>query len=192
MTTHLLSGNLVRLSAEDPEPMAKAFARWGRDSEYHRMLNFDPTTMWSEKKWKSWLEKDLDKQFESDYFFSIRALQGDQLIGFTGLMDVEWSSGNSWVVIGLGDRAFWGKGYGTEAMRLVLGYAFLELNLHRVSLGLFEYNQRAYQSYLKAGFQLEGRQRKSANRDGQRWDVLIMGITRADWKGLAKENATLG
>lgn len=187
MKTSLFCGDLVRLSAEDPEPMSKAFSRWARDTEYHRMLNYDPVAYWSEKKWKSWLEKDLQEESQSDFFFSIRALDKDLLIGFIGLMDIEWANGNSWVVIGVGERDYWGKGYGTDAMRLVLRYAFHELNLYRVSLGLFEYNLRALKSYQKAGFTLEGRYRQLSNRDGSRWDVLIMGVRKPDWEKLSQK-----
>jgi RimJ/RimL family protein N-acetyltransferase len=84
--------------------------------------------------------------------------------------------------ISLGDREYWGKGYGSDAMRLLLRYAFHELNLHRVSLNVFEYNPRAIRSYEKVGFVHEGRMRKFLNREGKRWDILYMGITRQEWE----------
>jgi len=73
-----------------------------------------------------------------------------RLIGFTGLWIADWNHRHSWVGIGLGEREFWGKGYGTDAMRLIVRYAFDELDLHRVSLTVFEYNTRAIRSYEKA------------------------------------------
>ena len=66
-------------------------------------------------------------------------------------------------------------------MRVILRYAFTELNLHRVSLGLFEYNPRALRSYEKAGFKMEGRMRGTLHREGRRWDDLYMGILRTEW-----------
>jgi RimJ/RimL family protein N-acetyltransferase len=66
-------------------------------------------------------------------------------------------------------------------MRLALGFAFMELNLHRVSLNVFEYNPRAVRSYEKAGFHVEGRQRQALLRNGKRWDAIEMGILREEW-----------
>ena len=86
--------------------------------------------------------------------------------------------------IGIGEREFWGKGYGTDAMDLILRYAFVELNLRRVSLNVFEFNQRALRSYEKAGFQLEGRQRQVMQREGRRSDILYMGILREEWMAI--------
>ena len=69
-------------------------------------------------------------------------------------------------------------------MRLIVQYAFLELNLRRVSLGLHAYNERALKSYEKVGFKLEGRMRGEGLRDGVRFDSLWMGILREEWFAL--------
>jgi RimJ/RimL family protein N-acetyltransferase len=181
----LFRGKLVRLTAENPEVMAGAFSRWAMDTEYFRLLDSDPPRLYSEKKWKEWLEKDLEhlqNAYPSDLFFSIRTLEDDRLIGFTGFFDLYWQQGDSLIAIALGDRADWGKGYGTDAMRLMLRYAFTELNLRRVTLIVFEYNPRAIRSYEKAGFVMEGRIRGAMQREGKRWDFLFMGVLREDWE----------
>jgi RimJ/RimL family protein N-acetyltransferase len=69
-------------------------------------------------------------------------------------------------------------------MRVMLRYAFRELNLHRVTLTVFEYNPRAIRSYEKAGFVVEGRLRNWLNREGRRWDMIHMGILREEWETL--------
>ncbi len=66
-------------------------------------------------------------------------------------------------------------------MRVMLRYAFTELNLHRVSLFLFDYNPRALRSYEKAGFVTEGRLRQPIRRGGRLWDEIVMGALRDDW-----------
>ena len=182
MDTQLFQGELVRLVAVDPEVMAKAFHKWDRDSEYMRLLDSDPPVMWSEKKIKQWIEKDMEKEQLSEFFFPIRTIHEDQLIGFVGLFSISWSSGDAWAGIGIGERDYWGNGYGTDAMRLILRYAFTELNLYRVTLGVFEYNHRARRSYEKTGFSIEGRERGEMLRQGQRWDTYIMGILREEWE----------
>jgi RimJ/RimL family protein N-acetyltransferase len=124
---------------------------------------------------------------ENQNLFVIRALEEDKPIGFVGLDGFNWVAGDAWVGIGIGEPEYWGRGYGTEAMKLVLGYGFRELNLHRVSLCVFEYNQRGYKSYLKAGFVEEGREREWIKRDGRHWDMVYMGILRTEWEALCSE-----
>jgi RimJ/RimL family protein N-acetyltransferase len=181
MSAGLLEGQLVRLTAENPEGMAKKFSTWNLDTEYFRLLDSEPPRLWSEKKWKEWLEKDLEKDEPNNIFFAIRTRQEEKVIGFTGFFDLHWNHGDSLIVIAIGEREYWGKGYGTDALNTLLRYAFQELNLRRASLIVFEYNGRARRSYEKAGFTLEGRIRGAMLRDGQRWDWLIMGVLREDW-----------
>jgi RimJ/RimL family protein N-acetyltransferase len=66
-------------------------------------------------------------------------------------------------------------------MKVILRYAFTEVNLQRVSLTVFEYNPRAVRSYEKTGFRHEGRFRQFLNRENRRWDMLFMGILRDEW-----------
>jgi len=83
--------------------------------------------------------------------------------------------------IGIGEREFRGKGYGRDALNILLRYAFMELNLRRVTLTVFEYNEQAIRMYQQAGFRLEGRHRQVLHREGRRWDMLEMGILREEW-----------
>jgi RimJ/RimL family protein N-acetyltransferase len=85
--------------------------------------------------------------------------------------------------MGFGDRQNWGKGYGTEAMRLALNFAFNELNLHRVQLSVFDYNERAIALYEKMGFVREGVYREYLQRDGKRYDMYLYGLLRREWPG---------
>ena len=179
--SELFKGKLVRLAAIEPEEVSKSFSNWDRDSEYKRLLDSDPPRLHSVKASKDWLEKHLEEDQTSTYWFAIRALKDDRLLGDVELAVINWGSRDAFVGIGIGERDFWGRGYGTEAMQLALRYAFTELNLRRVTLDVFEFNQRAIRSYEKAGFRREGRERQAVQREGRRWDVLIMGILREEW-----------
>lgn len=182
MIADLFTGKLVRLVSEDPQTIAEAYHRWGRDSEYLRLMDWGPARRHSVKSSKEWIEKMLEKEQAELFFFMLRTLEDDRLIGDIGLGGCQWNQGEAWVGIAIGERDYWGKGYGTDAIRILLRYAFNELNLHRVTLNVFEYNQRAVRSYEKAGFVVEGRERQFLRRDGRRWDVIYMGILREEWE----------
>jgi RimJ/RimL family protein N-acetyltransferase len=189
MNGNLFRGKLVRLTAEEPELLGKTFASWDRDSEFRRLLDDEPPCLWSAKKIQSWFEKDSYEGDESGISFCIRTLQEDRLIGFIGLWDIEWNHGDAEVGIGIGERESWGMGYGTDAMQVILCYGFSELNLKRITLGVFDYNARAIRSYEKAGFTLEGRMRKALYRDGGRADIVYMGILREEWLAFNSEES---
>jgi len=182
MNTALFSGELVRLTAEEPQVLADNIARWARDSEYIRLTESDPAIPLTTKVTLKWIEKLQEQDPPKVYVFGIRTLDGDCLIGDVGLGGIRWAHGDCNLGIGLGDRQDWGKGYGTDAMRLILRYAFTELNLQRVSLDVYAYNPRAIRCYEKAGFVHEGRMRKLLNREGQHWDIIFMGILREEWE----------
>jgi RimJ/RimL family protein N-acetyltransferase len=187
MSAGLFQGKLVCLSSEDPQIMAEAFARWNQNSEYFRLLDSDPARLWSAKKLKEWFEKDLDSLLPSHLDFGIRTLAGDKLIGFIGFDGLNWTNRDTYVAIGIGEPDFWSKGYGSDAMRLMLCYGFTELNLHRISLTVFEQNPRGIRSYEKCGFRHEGRIREFLLRDGKRSDMFHMGILRQEWDQLEEK-----
>jgi RimJ/RimL family protein N-acetyltransferase len=181
----LLRGELVRLSAVDHAELGKAFAKWNQDTELTRYLDAHLVSLRSEKAISGFFEKDLKEASPMQYPFTIRALDDNRLLGDIGLYVINnWGSQDAFVGLGIGDRENWGKGYGTDAMKVVLRYAFTELNLRRVTLTVFEYNPRAIRSYEKTGFQHEGRLRGALLRDGKRWDMLYMGILRDEWMKL--------
>jgi RimJ/RimL family protein N-acetyltransferase len=178
----LFRGELVRLSAEDPETIVEYMSKWNRDSEYWRLAMDEPALWWSRRENKEYIEKELMDDDQSQCYFMIRTLEDDRVIGDIGLDGILWNHGDAWVGIGIGEKEYWGKGYGTDAMRVILRYAFTELNLHRVSLTVFEYNPRAIRSYEKAGFVPEGREREAVFRSGKHWDMIFMSILREEWE----------
>jgi RimJ/RimL family protein N-acetyltransferase len=179
----IFKGELVRLSAFDPVEIAKAYTDWTRDSELQRLFDAGASALYSTKAGTDFFEKMLKEENPANHFFSIRKLDDDRLLGDINLDVInEWGSRDSFVGLGIGNREDWGKGYGTDAMKIMLRYAFTELNLRRVTFTFFEYNPRAIRSYEKVGFQHEGRLRSILLRDGKRWDMLYMGILAEDWQ----------
>ena len=177
----IFRGDLVRLCAMDSDETGKAFSRWDRDSEFRRFLDSGVAHFVSSKKLKKKIEEEIAEQPLRQYPFGVRTLKDDALIGVGDLYVYNWTGRDAFVGLGFGEREFWGKGYGTDLMSLLLRYAFAEINLNRVTLNVFEYNPRAVRSYEKAGFRHEGRMRQFLNKEGKRWDMLFMGILRKEW-----------
>ncbi len=175
-----LRGKVVQLVPVEAERDAKLFTEWHRNSEYSRLLNGSPAVLNSTKSTEKWLEKN-DLSIET-VCFAINNLADHKIIGEIALEDIKPFCSNVFVGISIGEEALWGKGFGSDAMQIILRYAFSFLNVHRVSLTVFDYNSRAIRSYEKVGFQHEGKLKDWLNRDGKRWDLHFMGILRDEWQ----------
>ena len=90
------------------------------------------------------------------------------------------------------ERAYWDRGYGTDATRTLLRFAFEEMNLHRVSLTVLDYNTRAQRCYEKCGFRIEGRARSARYRDGRWCDEILMGILEDQFVAPSQDQAIPG
>jgi RimJ/RimL family protein N-acetyltransferase len=187
MNNNLLVGKFVRLCAFNATTDAELFSQQSRDSEYMRLLDSSVVQMWTTKQTTQFIEKEFETESTSMFAFAIRTLEDNHLVGEIDLSGINWASGEAIVGIGISNRNDWGKGYGTDAMCILLRFAFTELNLHRVFLNVFEYNPRAIRSYEKCGFKHEGRQRQVLNREGRRWDLIFMGILKEEWELMTKD-----
>ena len=112
--------------------------------------------------------------------FAIETMEGEH-IGNIGLEDINWKERRATLGIFIGESDLWDQGYGTDAIRTMLGWAFGYLNLNRVALTVYAYNERAIRCYLKSGFQHEGAMRQARYVDGQYYDELMMGILRDEF-----------
>jgi RimJ/RimL family protein N-acetyltransferase len=107
-----------------------------------------------------------------------------RLIGTCAFSQLDGDNGSALYHITIGEKDAWGRGYGTEATRLMLDHAFGALGLHRIALFVFEFNERAIRAYQRCGFVVEGRSRESIFRDGQWWDELAMSVLESDRRRL--------
>jgi RimJ/RimL family protein N-acetyltransferase len=167
----------------DTEKIGPVFSRWLQNSEFSRLEDAGPSALYSSRQ----VQEFFEKQIKEGYYFAIYSLADDKLIGEIDLSGFDRAAKNSWLGIGLGEREYWGKGCGTDATKVILRFAFRELNLHRVNLNVFEYNLRAIHCYEKVGFKHEGRMRACLNRDGRRWDLVYMGILRSEWEEVVSQ-----
>ncbi|MCS1351420.1 GNAT family N-acetyltransferase [Mechercharimyces sp. CAU 1602] len=172
----LLRGERVRLAAME-EKDAKVIASWYDDPRFWRYYDAIayPRT---EEQCRRWL---LSQQEQNNAFlFAIRTQAEDQLIGMVELSGILWPHRSSWIAIGIGEQAEHHRGLGTEALQLLIDFAFQECNLYRLQLNVFSYNKRAIALYERLGFQREGTYRGFIERDGQRYDAYLYGLLRDD------------
>lgn len=104
----------------------------------------------------------------------------DTVIGATGLVMIDFRNAYAMVHIFVGAE-YTGRGYGTDAMKLLVNFLFMEMNLERVALNVFAFNERAIASYKKAGYVEEGRLRQHLYRNGKYHDVVQMAILKEDF-----------
>ena len=187
----LFDGELIRLGPIDHEKDAEIASRWTHDASFTRMMYREPAhpmPAWQIKKKYEELEKEADEKRDR-FPFRIRAREDDRLIGIAEIQWIEWSNGGAWLSLGIGAPEDRRKGYGREALNLLLRFAFDELSLYRLSALLPEYNQPALSLFEQAGFVQEVRRREGLNRDGRRWDVFLYGLLADDWRAQSqKEN----
>ena len=176
---NLFRGRLVRLVAPS-EGDATALARWSEDAEYLRAVDSDYARPLSPEEFAFRLGPDQADPNRLE--FHLRTLDKDRLIGFVALHSVEWNNSVAQLAIGIGEPGYRGKGYGTDALQVILRYAFQELNLYRIGLDVIATNTRALHTYENLGFQREGCMRGAVLRDGTRTDRIYMGILRDEWR----------
>lgn len=175
----MFEGELVRL-AHIQRSNLEAYKRWFRDYEVQRFLAPDGAYPITDEAEEAWYERAAIS--ETAYGFAIHTLEGDRLIGNCSLFKIDNRSRHAEFGIIVGEKDYWGKGYGTDATRVLLRFAFDELNLNRVSLWVYAFNERAIRSYEKAGFVHEGTARQFIFREGQYHDAHLMAILREDWR----------
>jgi RimJ/RimL family protein N-acetyltransferase len=131
------------------------------------------------------LEKDFEREVSDPprdkTNFAIEA--GGECIGTCGLFNIDWTARHAELGIGIGDKEYWGKGYGREAVGLLLDYAFRLRNLRRVWLEVHSANERAIRAYRSCGFVEEGRMREHVWLGGRYVDNVIMGVLREEREG---------
>jgi RimJ/RimL family protein N-acetyltransferase len=164
------------------------FARWFSDLELTTYLGLPGMSFMPEheQEWYDSVVKDRDKKS-----FVIVVREGQRPIGSIGFHYVDTRTGVTELGVAIGDKSAWGQGYGSEAVRLMCDYGFTFLGLHTIYLWHTEFNRRGHGAYLKAGFKLAGRIRGGEVFDGQRYDRILMDITREDF-GPSRLRAMIG
>ena len=175
----MFDGKLVRLREYRKEDIELRL-NYVNDPEVLRFLESGipyPLTLNEECKWFEAISA-----FKDSYRFAIEAIDCSQYIGDCGINSIDWKNSVASAVIFIGNNAYRGKGYGTEAMQLLLSFAFNQININKVRLNVYSFNERAIKSYEKCGFRREGVLRQEIFRDGKYHDIIVMGLLREEYK----------
>jgi len=176
----VLEGRLVRLRALEPSDAERLY-RWINDREVtHYLMARYPYSLEFEKDWLASAAKGNDF---GEVRLAIETKDGVH-IGNCGLHRGRPEDRHAELGIMIGDKDYQSNGYGTDAVMTLVRFAFDQMNLNKVSLGVFEFNERALAVYRKCGFVEEGRAREEYFQDGRYWDIVRMGVLRREFEAL--------
>ena len=170
-------GERCYLSPIDPDDAPK-YVEWLNDPELAVMLQIvvKPVSLAGEREFMEKISKD-------PYQFAIVDKKSNKLIGGCGLKDVDLVNRTALMGIFLGNRKYWGKGYGEEATRLLVDFAFSYVNLRSIMLEVFDFNPRAVRCYEKVGFKHVGRRRCAKLLGDKCYDEVLMDIIAEEFEG---------
>lgn len=178
----MLEGKLVKLRAREVADAGRGY-KWLNDPEVTRYISDRyPLSMADEERWA----RDVPANSFAHVRLSIETKEGVH-IGNISLHSGMPEDRKAELGIVIGEKSYWSKGYGTDAVITLLRFAFHEVNLNRVWLTTLEFNERAIACYRKCGFTEEGRLRQQVYKHGRYWDYVCMAILRAEFELLHQE-----
>lgn len=164
----------LRIITEDDAP---TLATWMNDPETTQYITrYLPMTTAAQREWIAKLYKSNE-----DFVFGIESTEDDTLIGTMGIHGVRYQHGTATTGAVIGNKAYLGKGYGSEAKMLLLKYAFDTLGLRKICATVYAFNERSLAYQKKCGYQIEGVRKNQHFINGQYWDEVLLAVYREDW-----------
>lgn len=171
-----IEGKKVYLSPMCVED-AEKYVKWMNDFKVTDGLNGSKNLVTVESE-REWIEKNNK---DGNFQFAIVKQENDELIGNCSLHNLDLINGRATVGIFIGDKENRGKGYGSEALELLLSYGFNHLNLNNIMLTVYSFNEPAIFCYKKVGFKEIGRRREAYFKNNERYDEIYMDIIRSEF-----------
>lgn len=175
----MYKGKLVKLRAYKQEDIEKA-TEFINDEETKKFLDTSipfPITKWEEEEWIK--TRKSNKDFTYD--FAIEDLRTGKYIGGCSINECNLKSRNCTIGIMIGDKEYWGKGYGSDALNVLIKFIFEEVNIYKIKLNVFSFNERAIACYKKLGFKEEGLLKNEIYRNGKYCDAIPMALFKENW-----------
>lgn len=187
-----LEGRKTILRPLNKETDIPFITRWINDPEVRRFVsNYLPQSVSMEEKW-------IDSRMNnmtSDIVFALEALVAPgtfRFIGTMGIHDIHWKDRLVTTGALIGEKEFWGKGFGTDAKMTLLEYIFNTLHMHKVCSDLISYNTRSLHYSLHCGYKIEGRRKRHFFQEGRYYDVIELGLFKKDWLPVWKKYKETG
>lgn len=154
------------------------FLRWMNDSEVNQYLAvFLPTTEADESEWLDRLHRTKNEQV----VLVIVDTNNHKPIGLMGIHDISWKDRRATTGAVIGEKSYWGQGYGTEAKMLLLNYAFNTLNLRKIGSRVYGFNKRSRAYSEKCGYKVEAVLKQEVFKNGKYHDLVLMAVFKEDW-----------
>ena len=159
--------------------------KWINDEEVKQFLGNGALTYPMSRIQQERYIESVSNEAHDQRTFAIETLS-HHYIGALDLRNINWIDRHAGIGIVIGDKDYWGKGYGTDAMRVLLRIAFDKMNLHRVHLDVHAFNERAVACYKRLGFKQEGVMREYHYGKGRYHDTIMMGLLASEYRAAPK------
>lgn len=174
----MIAGDRVLLRALEVDDLERCYT-WMNDPYIVRTLKSRyPIPFHTESEW---LEAAVTPS-SAERHFAIERREDRVHIGNASLHQIDWVSRVAWFGVFIGEPASWNQGYGSDAIRSLVRFAFEEMNLRKLRINVFEYNERAKHVLLQIGFVQEGKLAREFFREGKYHDICVLSIFREDEK----------
>ena len=178
-----MDGKLVRLRAYEKSDL-DAVMKWVNNEEVTGFLGNGALTYPVSSLAEARFIESAAGTSDAGKVFVIETLADKEYIGSIDLHAINWINRSAGIGIVIGDKSYWGRGYGSDAMGLLMRLGFDKMNLHRLWLHVHDYNQRAIASYEKCGFKREGVLRHEHFGNGRYHDTIVMAILENEYRAL--------
>lgn len=175
----MYNGKLVKLRSYKEADIERAI-EFINDEEVKKLLDSNipfPMTKWQEEEWI----KSRKVGADFTYDFAIEDLETGKYIGGCSINECDVKNRNCTIGIMIGDKEYWGRGYGSDALKVLVKFIFEEVNMNKIKLGVFSFNSRAIACYKKVGFKEEGILKNELYRSGKYYDIIQMAIFKDEW-----------
>ena len=175
-----MEGRLIRLRGYEKSDL-DALMKWWHDEEVTQFIagGLFPASTLEEARFIETVAAGKDP---ANKIFAIETLAEHSYIGTISLHNINWGCRHAELGMVIGEKDYWGRGYRTDAVLVLLRLAFDKVGLHRVQLHVFDFNERAISCYEKCGFRREGTLRDYWFKNGKFRDTLLMSILEGEYR----------
>lgn len=164
---------LKLIDINDITKYTKALLNMDDDTCYYTGI----TSIASQAELETYVKKIIPDETRYDFLILD---SNDEIIGESVLNEIDWDMGFANYRVAIFKKEHYNKGVGSQAVQMTINYGLKSLNLHRIELEVFDFNPRAQNVYIKAGFKNEGIKRDGVKLNGKYHDVLMFGILKSD------------